>query len=141
MKQQQVNWTQVKQATTSNSSVTIVKPSELKVNDEFIGYYLELSKSPKFETPQYVFQKADGKKFILSSSGQLNKLLTVVPVGSLTKVVYKGPQLMKTGKFAGQTAHTWQVFFDKDNKLPKQAVAEATMQTAEDDDFEINWED
>lgn len=57
----------------------------------------------------YLVDNEDGTQKVLPSSGHLNYLVSTLSKGDYIQVTYMGKEVMKKGKFAGKSAHTFKV--------------------------------
>lgn len=81
----------------------------LTEGDTFEGSYEGSFSSGTFEQTTHKVRTEDSGLIGLPGSGQLNKLMAKVVKGARVKIVYRGQEAIKNGKWAGKKAHTFTV--------------------------------
>lgn len=86
----------------------------LAKNDTFEGSYEGSFKGGTYEQVTYKIRTDEGL-IGLPGCGQLDKLMSKVATGARVKIVYRGQEAIKAGKWAGRPAHTFAVRASKLN--------------------------
>lgn len=72
---------------------SLLQPGETVVIGEFKGTEMVCGyKSTVANSPQHTFIDGDGEEIKLNSAGQLNRILSSVPVGTLLEVIFLGKE-------------------------------------------------
>lgn len=87
-----------------------VSPADLKAGAEIVGTYLQSYTGGQYNTTTHKLRNSNGTVIGLNGTGQLNKLMALVPKGATIKVVYEGKSTIKNGPNAGKKAHNFRVF-------------------------------
>lgn len=70
------------------------------------------------EKSDYIFEK-DNVEHVLNTCGHLTWQMNKLEQGDLVTAIYKGKQELTQGKFAGKSAHQWDIQFKRPEDKPK----------------------
>lgn len=70
--------------------------------------YIETS-IDRFDKPAHLFQTKEGLLVTFNSSGMLDKKIAQLKAGDIVDIIYTGSTVMKGGKWAGKSAHSFEV--------------------------------
>lgn len=111
--------TQVKLS--EGGTTSYVKAKDLKAGTTISGIFRGTFED-KFEKLNHRLEQADGSTIVINGTTQLNNLIAKVSEGTKLDVVYKGKSTIKSGKYAGKEAHSFDVFTVGDAGKPAAAV-------------------
>lgn len=94
------------------TKVQYVKPSELTSGTQIKGIYTKTSKGEKFGNSNHHIQTQDKGELTVNGTGQLNKAIEQIPVGSYVELTYLGKTPIEKGARKGSMAHQWKVMAD-----------------------------